>query len=247
MSEQIFAIGDVHGCFETLEQLLTKWNADNEQLIFIGDLIDRGEQSREVVQLAMKLSTDYGAVVIGGNHEDLLLEWLDGPMQHASFYYAVGGKETLASFFSRKLVQLLSPEELAEKLQNEHPNEIKFLRSLPDYVEYKHHIFVHAGINLNLSNWKNSGRQFFRSIREPFHQGVNKTGKTIVFGHTPTRRLHSDKRDDIWISDCKTKIGIDGAAVYGGKLHGLQIKGKNTYQVYSVDENLDMITQSFQL
>lgn len=247
MKESYFVIGDVHGCFEMVEKLLTYWNPDEEQLIFLGDLIDRGKRSREVVQLAMKLNRDYGAIIIGGNHESMLLEWLDAPSAHASFYYMAGGEQTLASFYRQQIVDALLPEKLAEQFKRDYDEEIHFLRSLPDYVERKDYLFVHAGVNLDIADWKNSGTQFFRTIREPFHQGVNKTGKTIIFGHTPTRRLHPDKSDDIWISACKTKIGIDGAAVYGGKLHGLHIKENDQCQVTSIDANFYVTNCTFHL
>lgn len=245
--EQSFVIGDVHGCYEKLEKLLTYWNPDSEKLIFIGDLIDRGVRSREVVQLAMKLHKEYGAVVIGGNHEEMFLEWLDAPTNHFSFYYAVGGEETLHSFYDEESVQSTSPINLAKQLQQDFPEEVEFIKSLPDYVEFNHHIFVHAGINLGLRDWKNSGTKYFRSIREPFHTGKNKSGQTIVFGHTPTRRIYKNKKsDDIWIAPCKTKIGIDGAAVYGGLLHGLHIQGNGEYQLYSI-ENHKVSERSFSL
>lgn len=183
MKGSYFVIGDVHGCFEMLQWLLTDWNPDTEQLIFLGDLIDRGERSREVVQLAMKLNQDYGAIIIGGNHESMLLEWLDAPSAHANFYYMVGGKQTLASFYDQEIVDTFFPEKLAEQFKREYAEEIQFLRSLPDYVEQKNYLFVHAGVNLDINDWKNSGSQLFRTIREPFHHGVNKTGKTIIFGY----------------------------------------------------------------
>lgn len=246
MTQQTFVIGDVHGCYTKLKKLLNYWNPDSEQLIFIGDLIDRGEQSRDVVQLAMKLKEEYGAIVIGGNHEDLFLDWLDAPLQQMSFYYMVGGEQTLTSFYNQELVQTLSPEKLAERMQQDFHKEIEFLRSLPDYVEQGEYLYVHAGVDLTLADWKNSGKLFFRSIREPFHNGTNHTGKTIVFGHTPTRRLHKDKRDDIWTSHCQTKIGIDGAAVFGGKLHGLRIKGNGDFDLFSIDSENDVTTKSFE-
>lgn len=247
MKDSFFVIGDVHGCFEMLQCLLTNWNVEREQLIFLGDLIDRGERSREVVQFAMKLNKDFGAIIIGGNHESMLLEWLDSPISHANFYYKAGGKQTLASFYDQKQVETFFPEKLAEQLKRDYAEEIQFLRSLPDYVERKNYLFVHAGVNLDINDWKNSGSQFFRTIREPFHHGVNTTGKTIIFGHTPTRRIHPDKRDDIWISPCKTKIGIDGAAVYGGKLHGLHIKKHGEYELTSIDTNFHVTNHTFRL
>lgn len=247
MKGSYFVIGDVHGCFEMLVRLITDWNPDNEQLIFLGDLIDRGDRSREVVQLAMKLNRDYGAMIIGGNHESMFLEWLDAPSAHTNFYYTAGGEQTLASFYDQQTVDMLLPEMLAEQLKQDYSEEIDFLRTLPDYMDEENYLFVHAGVNLDLKDWKNSGSQMFRTIREPFHHGVNKTGKTIIFGHTPTRRIHPDKRDDIWVSPCKTKIGIDGAAVYGGKLHGLHLKENGECQLTSIDANFTITTDKFHL
>lgn len=96
-------------------------------------------------------------------------------------------------------------------------------------------MFVHAGVNLLLKDWKNSNTNDFRWIRNPFIYEKNDTGKIIVFGHTPTMFIRSEMKSDIWISPCKTKIGIDGGAIYGGMLHGLRINYDMPYEVVSVD------------
>lgn len=245
MADHAFIIGDVHGCLSRLEQLLTCWNPDSEKLFFIGDLIDRGENSYGVVQLAMKLHTEYGAVVIGGNHEEMFLEWLDAPLNHASYYYPRGGQATISSFLDEDRFHSLSPIDLSNQLFQGFPEEIKFFESLPDYVEYENYIFVHAGIDPSRRDWKDTGTMFFRSIREPFYTKKNETGKVVVFGHTPTRRIHPNKSDDIWISSCETKIGIDGGAVFGGMLHGLHVKENGEHQLHSVSSNHEIKERTF--
>lgn len=247
MTECAFIIGDVHGCLKQLEQLLTYWNPDSEKLFFIGDLIDRGENSRGVVQLAMKLRKEYGAVVIGGNHEEMFLEWLDAPINHATYYYPRGGKATISSFLGEERFHSLSHTDLSKALQHFFPEEITFLESLPDYVEHEGYLFVHAGIDPRRKDWRDTEKMFFRSIREPFYTKENKSGKMIIFGHTPTRRIHPNKKDDIWISPCKTKIDIDGGAVFGGMLHGLHLKENGEYQLHSITSNLEVRDQTFLL
>lgn len=247
MSSRAFVIGDIHGCLANLETLLTYWNPDSEKLFFLGDLINRGENSLGVVQLVMRLQKEYGAVTVGGNHESMFLQWLQAPSRHSSFFYLVGGKETLASFYSEELVDKLLPPKIAEKLTEDFPEEIAFMQGLPDYVEHGEYLFVHAGVKLDIEHWQDSGSEFFRSIREPFHEGENNTGKTIVFGHTPTRRIRPDKSNDIWISPCKTKFGIDGGAVYGGMLHGLHIRENNEYHLHSVDTKRNVTERAIQL
>lgn len=88
------------------------------------------------------------------------------------------------------------------------------------YFQWANYIFVHAGVDLTKTDWKETSPHDFLWIREPFHQGQNKTGKTIVFGHTITPSLYGDlETTRLWISD--HKIGIDGGGVFGGSVHGV--------------------------
>ncbi|MBA9087288.1 putative MPP superfamily phosphohydrolase [Fontibacillus solani] len=80
MSEtQLFVIGDIHGERKMLETLLKFWMVDSQLLVFLGDLVDRGPDSYGVIHIARKLRDEYGAVVLGGNHESYFLEFLDNP------------------------------------------------------------------------------------------------------------------------------------------------------------------------
>lgn len=229
---ELFVVGDVHGSFDKLTELLTNWNPLKEQLILLGDLIDRGPKSMEVVRLVMELNEKYGAISLGGNHEDVFLDWLEDPLE-TDFYYNIGGRETINSFFKSNVTDTTEPITLANTIKKNHSREVEFLRNLPDFFESEDYIFVHAGLNLMLLDWKNSNNKDFRWSRAQFTHVKNETGKKIVFGHTRTCLLNDDKSHDIWISPCGSKIGIDGACVFGGLLHGLKISG-DTRTLFSV-------------
>lgn len=256
MINQAFVIGDIHGELDKLKTLLTKWNPDSELLVFLGDYVDRGKNACGVIQLVRKLHQEYGAKAIGGNHEDLFLSWLDDPEDYwfakwredesclnyieevgeseSVAYYSGGGDKTISSFYGESVAYRYLPSRHAEHIKTHFAEDIAFLRGLPNYVEWNEYLFVHAGINLAYSDWKKTSDHEFRWIRNPFHYMRNETGKKIVFGHHLTRNLHKDGSNDIWVSPCRTKIGIDGGAVFKGLLHGIQIQ-ENHCTIHSVD------------
>jgi serine/threonine protein phosphatase 1 len=225
MIKRILAIGDVHGCFSELKALLKKaaYHPNLDSLIFIGDLVDKGSEVKQTVQYAMQLVKDYNAIVIGGNHEGIFLNWLDGNDYKRSPYFRdiVGGKHTVRSFYPQ-IDQDGDEEKARAYIAKHYPKEIEFLRNLPDYYETESHIFVHAGIDPSKENWKETSSHDFRWIRTPFHETALSSTKKVVFGHHATNRLHEDESCfDLWFSD--QKIGIDGGCVYNGNLLCLEI------------------------
>lgn len=260
----IFAIGDIHGQISMLEKLLKSWKCDNEQLVFLGDYIDRGENSYGVIHRVRHLVENYGAVAIGGNHELVLLDWLNNPEDywfekwredesilndeeeagnsHSIYYYSLGGDKTINSFYEASKAYKEKPSVHASYIRSFFKDELEFIDSLPDYFETEAFLFVHAGFDLGLENWRDTPKLEMRWTRKEFHEGINETGKTIVFGHHPTRYLNADKSNDIWISSCNTKVGIDGGAVHGGLLHGFVID-ENGNKVYSVNKGLETKTE----
>lgn len=260
--EQIFAIGDIHGEFKRLESLLESWKPDTQLLIFTGDYVDRGPQSRQVIERVRSLCERYGAIAIGGNHEELFLEWLDNPedtwfsrwVENESLvneydqirssgsvaYFSGGGDKTIDSFYDIRCAYRYLPSKHAKHIQEHFPDDVAFLRSLPSYYEWGRYVFVHAGVDLFEKDWKNTKENDFKWIRKIFHFSRNETGKRFVFGHEPTQHLNKNGSNDIWLSPCRTKIGIDGSAVFGGPLHGLVITENqpDTLECYSVDVNL---------
>jgi serine/threonine protein phosphatase 1 len=234
---KFFVVGDVHGEYNMLVELLKSWNPETHRLVFLGDLIDRGPKSKEVVELAIKMQVEYGAIILKGNHEEMFMSWLDTPQYERDLYYPQGGRETLRSFFGWDISQHYDTLNLAKLTRRDCKHIIDFINTLPQYHETDEHIFVHAGVDLSLDDWKETKESHFTWIRGAFHNGVNNTGKTIIFGHTPTMQLHKDGSHDVWVSPCSTKIGIDGGAVFDGLLHGLEIN-PDKYISYSVAKDL---------
>lgn len=236
--KDVFVIGDIHGEIQQFEELLRHWDKDTQQLIITGDLIDRGKDPLAVVRLAMKLKQDQNAIVLMGNHEEMLLSWLDNPNED---YFFPDSVSTITSFLrevSEFYWQTHLPEVSKEKILTTFPEEVAFLRNMSHFHETDTHIFVHAGVDVELLDWKETSVVDMHWIREDFHKGVNNTGKIIVFGHTPTRLLHHYLASDnsVWVSPDKTKIGIDGGAYFGGLLHGLSIKDTH-HNVISIDKD----------
>ncbi|MFB4159449.1 metallophosphoesterase family protein [Geomicrobium sp. JSM 1781026] len=219
--DRAFIIGDIHGNYDELLQLLTHWDPATETLIFLGDYIDRGPDSLQVVRHVMQL-VEEGAIALKGNHEEMMMEWTRG--EHEARYLRNGGEETLQSFMTASSgANDLSFAEFRSVLLTEFSEEVTFLSERPLYYEWNQFLFVHAGVDLSKENWRDGTDEDFLWIREPFHTGSNQTGKKIVFGHTPVKILNRDKSFNPWFSECGTKIGIDGGLVFGGQLNGLKV------------------------
>ncbi|MFS7261381.1 metallophosphoesterase [Carnobacterium divergens] len=219
-TREVLAIGDIHGQIQLFEEMLTHWKEATQQLVLIGDLGDRGENPKACFLLGKKLVEEKQAIYLKGNHEDLLLRFLADPEERYENYCLNGGMRTLESLLHTGLEAEYSPTEISMLVKSHYPELIEFLNGLPLYFEWQDYVFVHAGVDLTKSDWKKTSERDFMWIREPFHTGENKTGKTIVFGHTITPSLHGDNETtSLWQQD--HKVGIDGGAVYGGVLHGV--------------------------
>lgn len=171
-----FVIGDVHGKAKMLKELLKKWDGES-QLIFLGDLIDRGEDSRAVLECVKSLVDKQGAICISGNHEYMFLTWLDNPESGYAHYRRNGGDTTINSILGRPLDTPVDGVEDAKRVSEEAPDLVYFIRQMPFFVETDNYIFVHAGVDLILKDWHETSDYQKVWIREPFHQGLNQTGK----------------------------------------------------------------------
>ena len=213
--KKIFAIGDVHGCLEKLRTLITNIGADPQKdtLVFIGDYIDRGTSSREVVDYIIRLKTQYKkAVCLLGNHEYMLARYLDGLDE--DIYLENGGIATLRSY---GIFPSDKPEERKTKIPGEHR---QFFESLLPYYETEDYIFVHAGMKPELQLSEQTKHDLLW-VRHEFIYAENDFGKMVVFGHTPLSHPLI----------MPTKIGIDTGAVFGGKLTCVELPGVKFHQV----------------
>lgn len=225
--EKAFVLSDIHGDYKRLIKLLDHWDRETMKLVILGDLIDRGENSLGVVQEIMRLKKEYGnqVIVLKGNHEDMLINYLREPTyEYGELFFRNGGNTTAWEFANDEHLMFMSYEQRANLIKHR-TEEIQFIRNLQHYYEFGDVLFVHAGVDPFISNWKNTETHKFLWIRGCWNHR-NETGKTIVFGHTPTTHLHKDKSNDVWISKCGTYINIDGGSVFGGQLNGIVINKK---------------------
>lgn len=212
---KIFAIGDIHGCFDKLQRLILEIKADpvNDTLVFIGDYIDRADGGRDVVDYILKLRKTFQNVIcLRGNHESMLLRFLDGVED--DIYLANGGFATLKAY---GILRSDAPKVRKKKIP---PDHLKFFKTLLPYYETDQFIFVHAGLipGRELNEQSLHDMQW---IRQTFIDSNDDFGKRVVFGHTHfSEPLVEDN-----------KIGIDTGAVYGGRLTCVELPALKFYQV----------------
>ncbi|SJZ97005.1 serine/threonine protein phosphatase 1 [Pilibacter termitis] len=236
MKDKFFVIGDIHGELEMMREILEFWREDVEQLVFLGDLCDRGENAKRCFLLAKKLVEEKQAIYLLGNHERMFLNFIEDPESEFSrlVYFENGGRETLESFFFKGVMEEYSLTELAMMLRSQYGELIQFLKERPLYFEWEQYIFVHAGVNLRVSDWRESTEKDYLWTRKDFIADKNNTGKIIVFGHTITAYLNGDTKNiDIWQED--GKIGIDGGAVFGFVLYGVTFTKEGIETIHSVE------------
>jgi len=203
-SERIFIVGDVHGCLDMLRRLMDKidWRPDEDNLIFLGDYIDRGKDSKGVIDYILELKRESSRVqCIMGNHENILLDFLN--TGEPRLLIINGGIPTLESY------QAASENEDDPLIPPEH---VAFFKDLIPYIELDDYYVVHAGFRPGVPIEDQSLEDLIW-IREPFIFSNHDFGKTVIFGHTPIAEpLMMDN-----------KIGLDTGAVYGNRLTCLEL------------------------
>lgn len=246
--DRVFAIGDIHGSYHLLEKILTFWEPENEQLVFLGDYIDRGKDSLKVLRKVMELSKHYKVITLSGNHEQIFLNWLKKPDEMSEFYFhsKVGGISTVESFYtsltSEKITNL-NVAEMVKTIKENFQDEIEFLKNLRLYYYWSPYLFVHAGIDAEVDDFLETSAEHYLWIREEFTKVPHKAKEIVVFGHTPTILLNEDGTSRVWISPCRKKIGIDGGGeIYKtGQIHGVRFCKKSPeIEIFSVGNDLDI-------
>lgn len=237
---RILAISDIHGCLDQFNKLLHKvnYNKDTDKLYILGDYTDRGLQSKGVLNKVIEL-VDNGAVAIRGNHDQLLLNWLNSDEgEHAVNFFRNGGFQTVTSYVGYDMFPEGYDWDLMMRAKNyikEHyHHHIELLQSLPYYIEDGGYVFVHAGVYPFLDDWKNSSLDDFIWIREPFLYNNHDYDNIFIHGHTPTINLHDTA--DIYYGN--KKIGIDGGCVFGYQLNCLEITEEGFKQYDVVNEKV---------
>jgi serine/threonine protein phosphatase 1 len=218
-----YAIGDVHGRLDLLDVLLSKIEADagarpkrKTSIVFLGDLIDRGPSSAEVIERLRTFRPGYAEpVFLMGNHEEVLLRVVAGEASLIPSWLRFGGIETLASY-GLDAAQLgnLSDEDAIARVKSAIPEEhIAFISTFADTVSFGDYLFVHAGIRPGIELSEQS-RTDLRWIRDPFLEDRSERDFVVVHGHTITPEVEMTA----------TRIGIDTGAFYSGLLTALVIE-----------------------
>ena len=220
-----YVIGDVHGRLDLLERLLAEIERDLAEqpsrktlLVFLGDLIDRGPHSAQVIE---RLRT-YGVpglrtVFLLGNHEEVLLRILAGDAALITQWRWFGGAECLESYgVEPSAIAQLDDQAALEAVRAAIPKEhAEFIGSFVDTCGFGDYLFVHAGIRPGVM-MEEQVQSDLRWIREPFLLDDTDHGCVVVHGHTISEEI--DERQN--------RIGIDTGAYRTGVLTALVIEGE---------------------
>lgn len=200
---RLIVIGDIHGCFHTLKALFEKLDYDktSDVLVFVGDYIDRGQNSYEVVEMVRNLQLDAGeenVICLRGNHEQMAI---DAVRHHkGKLWLRNGGQATIDSFHDKNMDLLPT---------------IRWFESLPLVYDTPEIIFCHAGLTYpKLSD--NSPMDFLWG-RDWIYLDSEPREKQVVFGHTRSR-------DGAAYITNTGDICVDAGCVYGGNLCAMVIQ-----------------------
>lgn len=221
---RIYAVGDIHGRADLLDELLRRIDVDRADgkaeclEIFLGDYIDRGPTSRQVIDRLWRRGTERKAIFISGNHETLLKEFLGNPRK-LDDWQRLGGLETLISYGLRPRLNMNAADQarLAEDLRHMMPAEhASFLSHLKPSFLCGDYFFVHAGVRPGVALAEQVERDLFW-IRDEFLLHEENFGKIIVHGHTPVPK--PEVRPN--------RVNIDTGAYATGRLTCLRLEGES--------------------
>ena len=220
MDQRVFAIGDIHGCFDSLKELieLKMQLTPNDRVVMLGDYIDRGSKSKEVIDYLLNLKEKgFQLVTIRGNHEQMLLDAYED-QDLVSLWILNGGVATLKSFGIWSV----------RHLDNTY---LDFFNSLPLFYAFNNYLFVHAGFNDRMDNpFEDTYHMIWESKDQYFNPMLK--DKIIIHGHRVISSTLCDQR----IRNRRPVIDLDTGCVFVnysnyGRLTALEI---NTNTILSV-------------
>lgn len=227
---RVYAVGDVHGCIVELNRLLAMIAADDAArpaaattLIFIGDLVDRGPASAQVLERLQRLAKERPDVrFLAGNHEEIFLRSLAGDAKALRMFCRIGGRETARSYgIGDAEYERLDYAELAVALQRVVPAAHRaFLERLEDMIVIGDYVFVHAGVHPHAELHEQEGTDL-RWIRSPFLDHGRPLAKMVVHGHTIAAEIDRQPH----------RIGIDTGAYATGRLTALGLEAAESWQL----------------
>jgi serine/threonine protein phosphatase 1 len=233
-----FVVGDIHGrCAQLLNLLdMLPRDPENDTLVFLGDVIDRGADAPGCVEHILKLRNENPERVIclRGNHEQMLMDYLGG--NSSIWLTPVTGGERTFEQYTGESVRAHSEQDLEEMrllFEQSFPvAHLEFMESLPFYYEDKHAIYVHAGLDEGKHPSESSPMSLLWMRDMDFYK--NYRGKPCVFGHTPTPLLPLRGRlgrHGIYISH--SAVGLDTGYNHQSPLSCLSLPDFNLYQTFA--------------
>ncbi len=221
--QRLYAIGDVHGRLDLLRRLLDTIERDDDargeadtRVILLGDLVDRGPQSKQVIDEL--IARDWGKrrpVFLKGNHEEVFLMTLSGNLEALRFWTRIGGAETMASYgVPEELVEgdnmLALSDDFTPRVPDEHA---VFLNRMVDSLVVGGYSFVHAGIKPGVPLDRQKPEDL-RWIRDRFLDYEGNHGTIVVHGHSISPA----------VEELHNRIGIDTGAYATGTLTAIGIE-----------------------
>ena len=221
---RVYAIGDIHGRDDLFADLLLQIDADSAargaiptELILLGDLVDRGPSSAQVVERALALShSDAPVRFLKGNHEEVFLLAARGDVRALRFFYRIGGRATILSYgLSASDYLAMDDTQLRDWMLNHVPRaHLDFIEDFEDMIAVGDYLFVHAGIRPDVALDAQDSSDL-RWIREEFLRHPGAHSHIVVHGHTIFEEV-----------DARTnRIGIDTGAFASGKLTAIGLEG----------------------
>jgi len=225
---RVYAVGDIHGRLDLLDDILRQIEDDDAArtsaetvVIFLGDLVDRGPTSAQVIERLLDLShrTDRVRFLLG-NHEEVFLKALAGEKGAMPFFIRIGGKQTVLSYgVSEDEYRNTDYDALTALLRDRVPqSHIDFLNGFEDMIEIGDFAFVHAGIRPGVPLAAQVPGTL-RWIRDEFINHRGELEKIIVHGHTITDEVEEQR----W------RIGIDTGAFASGRLTAMGFEGNTRW------------------
>jgi serine/threonine protein phosphatase 1 len=219
---RVYAVGDVHGRADLLDAMLWRIDADRAAEprdrnieVFVGDYVDRGPSSRTVLDRLAQRAQTHGTVLLRGNHEHLLLEFLSNPIILAE-WQRLGGLQTLLSYGLKPPINASAAQqiELADQLRGALPaSHQSLLRNMPRSFTCGDFFFVHAGLRPGVPIAEQNDEDLLW-IRDDFLLCAAPFDKFVVHGHTPV--VEPDLRSN--------RINIDTGAYATGRLSCIKIE-----------------------
>ena len=232
--KRVYAIGDIHGRDDLFAEIIDKIAADNNArevadvtIILLGDLIDRGPQSAQVVARAMALSKAVPEFYcLSANHEEVFLKALGGDPKLMRYFVRIGGAPTIHSYgLAGSDYEALSFAELAEVFPPMVPaKHVEFLAAAKEHVLIGDYLFVHAGIRPGIPLEQQEASDL-RWIREDFIDDRRDHGVIVVHGHTITAV----------VDEQPNRIGIDTGAYESGILSAIGLEGSDRWFIATAD------------